>query len=73
MSNKAESARINGARSNGPITEIGKARASQNSLKHGLSGSRVVLEHESQAAYDDLETSLINHFNPASPFERDLV
>ena len=73
MSNKAQAARSNGAKSQGPITEAGKAKSSQNSLKHGLSGSRVVLEHESQSDYDDLERSLINRFKPADTIERDLV
>jgi hypothetical protein len=73
MSTKAAVARINGAKSQGPVTEQGKARSAQNSLKHGLSGSRVVLEHESQTDYDDLERSLINRFKPADTIERDLV
>ena len=70
---KAATARINGAKSNGPITAEGKAISSQNSLKHGLSSSRVVLPHESQEDYDKLEASLINRFKPADELESDLV
>ncbi|HYI92815.1 MAG TPA: hypothetical protein VEX68_04675 [Bryobacteraceae bacterium] len=69
----AATARINGAKSNGPITAEGKAKSSQNSLKHGLTSSRVVLPHESQEAYDKLEASLINRFKPADDLESELV
>ena len=73
MSSKAATARINGAKSNGPVTIEGKAASSQNSLKHGLSSSRVVLPHESQEDYDKLEASLTNRFKPADELEMELV
>jgi hypothetical protein len=73
MSTKAQAARVNGAKSNGPVTPEGKANSSRNSLKHGLNSSRVVLEHESQADYDDLENSLMKRFKPADTIERELV
>ena len=37
---RAETARRNGARSRGPVTEDGKRRASMNGLKHGLRARR---------------------------------
>ncbi|HYI97826.1 MAG TPA: hypothetical protein VEX68_30080 [Bryobacteraceae bacterium] len=70
---QAATARINGAKSNGPITAEGKATSAQNSLKHGLTSSRVVLPHESQEAYDKLEASLINRFKPTDDLESELV
>jgi len=70
---QAATARINGTKSNGPITAEGKAISSQNSMKHGLTSSRVVLPHESQEAYDKLEASLINRFKPADDLESELV
>ena len=73
MSNRAETARANGARSNGPVTEEGKAIASQNSLKHGLTSSRVVLPHESQEEFDRLEASFVNRFKPYDEIEYELV
>jgi hypothetical protein len=73
MSNKAESARINGAKSKGPSSEAGKAISAQNSLKHGLNSSRVVLPHESQDEYDTLEAAFIRRYKPADEVETDLV
>lgn len=73
MSNKAETARINGAKSNGPVTEAGKTTSSQNSFKHGLTSARVVLPHESQEGYDRLEASLVDRFKPHDEIERALV
>ena len=73
MSNKAEIARANGAKSNGPITPEGKAISSRNSLKHGLTSSRVVLSHESQEEYDALESSFLRRFKPADEVETELV
>ena len=73
MSNKAEIARANGAKSNGPVTAEGKAISSRNSLKHGLTSSRVVLSHESQEEYDALEASFLRRFKPSDEVETELV
>jgi hypothetical protein len=70
---KAQVARINGAKSNGPVTEEGKAISSRNSLKHGLTSACVVLPHESQEEYDRLEASLLNRFRPYDEIEQALV
>jgi hypothetical protein len=73
MSAKTQAARINGALSNGPITEEGKARSAQNSLKHGLTSTQVVLPHESQGDYDALEAAIIARFKPEDEFEIELA
>ena len=73
MPTKAETARSNGALSQGPVTESGKAISARNATKHGLTSSRVVLPQESQEEYDALESSIINRFNPADELEMDLA
>lgn len=70
---KAEAARSNGAKSRGPVTEEGKARSAQNSLKHGLSSSTVVLATESKEEYDQLLFDYIRLYQPVGPIETDLV
>ena len=62
-----EAARINGAKSRGPITEEGKAISSRNSRKHGLAARKFVLEDEDQAEYDALLTGYRQSFSPADP------
>jgi hypothetical protein len=64
-----EASRRNGARSRGPSTAEGKARAALNATRHGLS-SRVV-GNESAETCDSLLQSCIEHWHPATAAERD--
>jgi hypothetical protein len=73
MSNKAEAARVNGGKSNGPVSEAGKSVSSQNSLKHGLTSSRVVLPHESLEEFENLKADIAKHFRPVGDLEAELV
>ena len=68
-----EAARLNGAKSQGPITPKGKAISSRNSLKHGLSSKKFILEDEDQAEFDALHADYLADFAPATRIERDLV
>jgi hypothetical protein len=62
---RAEASRRNGARSRGPKTPAGKARASQNALKHGLrAASHLVLPAEDPAAFAVLEAALFEELAP---------
>jgi hypothetical protein len=70
---KSESARINGAKSKGPVTPEGRARSSQNALRHGLRSDAVVLPHEDHSQFDQLRDSYIQDFHPSTQSQLDLV
>jgi hypothetical protein len=62
---RAEASRRNGARSRGPKTTEGKARSSQNALKHGFRAQKhVVLDDEDAAEFKALEAALIEELAP---------
>jgi hypothetical protein len=70
---KLKSARANGAKSRGPKTDAGKRASSLNALKHGLTAQTVVLPHESEDEYNADLAAYLDHFQPASKPEEDLV
>src|SRR5215217_7839183 len=70
---QSETARLNGVKSNGPVTHEGKIRSSQNAMKHELSGGPVVLPNESQQEFDELWAAYMRKFRPADSIERDLI
>lgn len=59
--------------STGPRTESGKAAASQNALKHGLTSELTVLPNEDQAEFDRLLESYRNQFGYDGEHESFLV
>jgi hypothetical protein len=62
---RAEASRKNGAKSRGPKTPEGKARAAQNALKHGLRAHKyVMLPQEDAAAFAALETTILAELAP---------
>jgi hypothetical protein len=71
---RARRARENGARSRGPVTPEGKARASRNALRHGLAARvHLVVEPEGDAAFQGLGTRLLAELAPAGEVETFLV
>jgi hypothetical protein len=67
---RAEASRRNGARSRGPTTAEGKARAARNALKHGLCAEKVLmLSHEDPADLAALERALIAELAPAGAIQ----
>lgn len=71
---KSEIARQNGALSKGPVTEAGKAKSSQNALKHGgLSNRMFVLQNENPEAWQEFLALCVETFKPTTGFEQKLV
>jgi hypothetical protein len=69
-----EASRQNGARSRGPVTPEGKARASRNALKHGLAAlHHLVLEDEAPSELEDLTARLLDELGAESELEARLV
>src|SRR5437016_11145406 len=70
---RKDSSRANGARSKGPITPEGKARACLNATTHGMCAKTTVLDCEDHATYDRYHDSYVARMRPASDVEADLV
>ncbi len=70
---KAETARLNGAKSKGPVTPEGKAKSSQNAITHGFYSDLMVLDTEEEGAYCDFSDLLLTHYKPRNVVEEDLV
>jgi hypothetical protein len=70
---KSDTARANGAKSNGPVTPEGRATSSRNSLRHGFTAGSVVLPTESQEDFQALLDSYADQFDPQGGVEMDLV
>jgi hypothetical protein len=73
MPSKSTTARANGAKSRGPTSEAGRARSSQNALKHGLTSDTLVLPSEDPAEFHALLAAYRQQFQPDGPVELDLV
>jgi hypothetical protein len=66
---RSQAARINGARSRGPITPEGKAISARNALRHGLLAKTVVLSNERPETFEALFYLLIERFSPVDDVE----
>jgi hypothetical protein len=67
---RTEASRKNGARSRGPNTAEGKARAAQNALKHGMRAQKyLVLPDEDAAEFGGLEAALVEELAPVGALQ----
>jgi hypothetical protein len=70
---KAESARINGAKSKGPKTEKGKEHSRFNALRHGLAARTVCLTERERPIFEAMVAAYNERFRPADTVEEDLI
>jgi hypothetical protein len=63
----------NGAKSRGPITDVGKARSSRNALRHGLLSRTVVLDDEDSKQFKALLDQHVAKFQPNGDIEHQTV
>src|ERR1019366_4518018 len=70
---KIESSRANGARSHGPVTDVGKKISSQNALRHGLLADIVVVGPETRSGFKDTLKEHLLRFRPADPIEHGVI
>ena len=68
-----EANRRNARLSTGPKTPSGKARSSQNAIRHGLSAETVIGPLEDPADYRAFEQSVTAGYNAETAVERELV
>jgi hypothetical protein len=68
-----EANRRNAQRSTGPVTDLGKAVAKFNSLKHGMTAATAVLPYEDADSYAEIRNSFQATYHPANAVEAALV
>src|SRR5713226_1910516 len=66
---KIDSARANGAKSHGPITEEGRKKSSMNAITHGLNARTPVLPNENYDEHDALLHSYVQDLQPVGTAE----
>jgi len=71
--NRSEASRINGAKSQGPVTPEGKARSSMNALTHGLTAADICIAVENPDEFNKFQQEYFDEFQPQTRVERDLV
>ena len=68
-----EANRRNAKKSTGPRSQAGKAVASQNALKHGLTADRVIIPGEDPSELEEFRRQVESHFEPVGWRETNIV
>jgi len=62
-------AQLNGARSQGPLSQESRARSARNSLKHGLTANTILLPGENRERFQELLHDLLADLAPQTTLE----
>jgi hypothetical protein len=68
-----QASRMNGHKSNGPVTTEGKRRSSLNARRHQLAAESLVLDAEEMADFDHVLGAYLEELQPRTEIETDLV
>jgi hypothetical protein len=68
-----QASRANGAKSRGPVTPEGKQTSAKNAITHGMLAESIVLGCESPDRFLAVLQSLLDEFEPQTPFEESLI
>src|ERR1700680_1300173 len=70
---KAESARINDAKSRGAVTPEGRANSSMNAVRHGMTAKTLILCNENQDQFLEIMNAYFEYWQPSNQVEVDLI
>src|SRR4051794_24522683 len=70
---RAESARINGAKSRGPKTPEGRAKSSMNAVSHGITAKTMILQNENPEEFQKMLKGYSEDLQPATQTEMEQV
>jgi hypothetical protein len=59
--------------STGPTTQEGKVRSSQNAVRHGFTGLKLIVTPDEKEAYEAFVADYLDQYNPTDPQQRQLV
>src|SRR6476620_10155383 len=68
-----DASRTNGGLSNGPVTDEGKARSSQNATQHGIFSKTVIIPGENQEEFEQPAEAIYARWSRANGEEQEAV